>query len=102
MQSIRYRLIEFFVVFVLIPMSFVFNFQLWVKLAIGVSGFIYVIYVLLKVENNKFKIRQHINWTQFWQRTTIKFLVIALVTIGYMYIIDYKNLFVVIKSKPLL
>lgn len=102
MQSIRYRLVEFFVVFILIPISFVFSFQLWAKLAIGISGFIYVIYVLLKVENNKFKIRQHINWTQFWHRTTIKFLVIALVTIGYMYIIDYKNLFVVIKSKPLL
>lgn len=102
MQSIRYRLVEFFVVFVLIPISFVFSFQLWAKLAIGISGFIYVIYVLLKVENNKFKIRQHINWTQFWHRTTIKFLVIALVTIGYMYIIDYKNLFDVIKSKPLL
>ena len=102
MQSIRYRLVEFFVVFILIPISFVFSFQLWVKLAIGISGFIYVIYVLLKVENNKFKIRQHINWTQFWQRTAIKFLIIALVTIGYMYIVDYDNLFVVVRFKPML
>jgi len=102
MQSVKYRLVEFFIVFILIPISFVLSFQLWVKLAIGISGFIYVIYVLLKVENNKFKIRQHINWTQFWQRTTIKFLATAMITVGYMYILDYDNLFVVVKSNPML
>lgn len=102
MQSVRYRLVEFFIVFILIPISFVLSFQLWVKLAIGISGFIYVIYVLLKVENNKFKIRQHINWTQFWQRTTIKFLATAMITVSYMYILDYDNLFVVVKSNPML
>ncbi len=102
MQSVKYRLVEFFIVFILIPISFVLSFQLWVKLAIGISGFIYVIYVLLKVENNKFKIRQHINWTQFWQRTTIKFLATAMITVSYMYILDYDNLFVVVKSNPML
>ena len=102
MQSVRYRLVEFFIVFILIPISFVLSFQLWFKLAIGISGFIYVIYVLLKVENNKFKIRQHINWTQFWQRTTIKFLATAMITVSYMYILDYDNLFVVVKSNPML
>ena len=102
MQSIRYRLVEFFIVFVLIPISFVLEFQLWFKLTIGLLGFIYVVYVLLKVENNKFKIRQHINWTQFWQRTLIKLIVIGVITTVYMYIVDHKNLFVVIKSKPLL
>lgn len=102
MQSVKYRLVEFFIVFILIPISFVLSFQLWVKLAISISGFIYVIYVLLKVENNKFKIRQHINWTQFWQRTTIKFLATAMITVSYMYILDYDNLFVVVKSNPML
>lgn len=102
MQSIRYRLVEFFIVFILIPISFVLEFQLWFKLTIGLLGFIYVVYVLLKVENNKFKIRQHINWTQFWQRTLIKLIVIGVITTVYMYIVDHKNLFVVIKSKPLL
>jgi membrane protease YdiL (CAAX protease family) len=102
MQSIRYRLVEFFIVFILIPISFVLEFQLWLKLVLGLLGFIYVVYVLLKVENNKFKIRQHINWTQFWQRTAIKLLIIAIVTAMYMYFFDYKSLFIVIKSKPLM
>ena len=102
MQSIRYRLVEFFIGFVLIPVSFVLEFQLWIKLVIGALAFVYVTYVLLKIENNKFKIRQHINWTQFWQRTIIKFLAIAIITSIYVYIVDYKNLFEVIKSKPML
>jgi len=102
MQSVRYRLIEFFIVFILIPISFVLEFQLWLKLVIGLIGFIYVVYVLLRIENNKFKIRQHINWTQFWQRTFIKFLAIVVVTTVYVYLVDAKNLLIVIKSKPLL
>ncbi|WP_299365013.1 CPBP family intramembrane glutamic endopeptidase [Winogradskyella sp.] len=102
MQSIRYRLIEFFIIFILIPISFALKFAIWIKLAIGLVGFLYVAYVLLKVENNKFKLRPHINWTQFWRRTLIKLVFIAIITGVYMYFMDYKNLFVVIKTKPLL
>lgn len=101
MHSVQYRLIEFFIVFIVIPISFVLQYQLWLKLTIGLLGFIYAIYVLLKVENNKFKLRKHINWKQFWQRTTIKLLVIIVITTLYVYLVDHKNLFVVIKSKPL-
>lgn len=101
MHSVQYRLIEFFIVFIVIPISFVLQYQLWLKLTIGLLGFIYAIYVLLKVENNKFKLRKHINWKQFWQRTTIKLLVIIVITTLYVNLVDHKNLFVVIKSKPL-
>ncbi|APY07385.1 abortive infection protein [Winogradskyella sp. J14-2] len=102
MQSVRYRLVEFFIVFILIPISLVLKFQLWLKLVLGLLGFSYVVFVLLKVENNKFKIRQHINWTQFWQRTFIKLFIIVAATSAYIYLVDSKNLFVVIKTKPLL
>ncbi|WP_412561108.1 CPBP family intramembrane glutamic endopeptidase [Winogradskyella sp. MIT101101] len=101
MQSIRYRLIEFFVIFVLVPTSFALEFNIWIKMAIGCLGFVYVVYILLKVENNKFKIRQHINWKQFWMRTAIKLISISMLTAIYMYIFDVENLFVVIKNKPM-
>jgi len=100
MQSIRYRLIEFFAIFIITPISFALSFPVWVKMAIGITGFAYVVYVLLKVEHNKFKLRDHINWIQFWQRTAIKFMVIAMVTAVYMYVVDDKNLFIVVKTKP--
>jgi membrane protease YdiL (CAAX protease family) len=101
MQSIRYRLLELFIIFIIIPVSFALKFNVWIKLVVGLVGFTYVAYILLKVENNKFKLRQHINWTQFWQRTLIKLFFIAIITSAYMYVVDYKNLFMVIKTKPL-
>ncbi|WP_369995521.1 CPBP family intramembrane glutamic endopeptidase [Winogradskyella sp.] len=101
MQSIRYRLIEFFIIFVLVPISFALEFNIWIKVAIGCLGFVYVVYVLLEVENNKFKIRQHINWKQFWMRTSIKLLCIAVLTALYVQIVDIENLFIVVKNKPL-
>ncbi|WP_422104910.1 CPBP family intramembrane glutamic endopeptidase [Winogradskyella sp.] len=100
MKSIRYRLIEFILIFVITPISFALEFPIWVKLLIGLGGFIYIVYVLLKVEHNKFKLREHINWTQFWQRTAIKFVAIAIITSVYMYMVDDKNLFIVVKTKP--
>ena len=69
-------------------------------MVIGITGFLYVIYVLLRVENNKFKLREHINWTQFWQRTLIKLFVIIAITTLYMFVVDINMLFIVVKTKP--
>jgi len=102
MKNIRYRLIEFFIIFILVPVSFALEFPVWIKMIIGIVGFLYVIYVLLKVENNKFKITKYLNWKQFWMRTLIKLLVIALLTSVYMYLVDYENLYIVIRTKPML
>lgn len=100
MRSIRYRLMECFIIFVAIPVSFALEFSIWFKMVIALTGFIYVVYVLLKIENNKFKITQQLNWKQFWIRTALKFLVIALLTTIYMYLVDKENLFMVLINKP--
>lgn len=101
MKSIPYRVVEFFLIFIVVPISFVLSTPIWFKMIIGVAGFIYVIYVLLKVENNIFKITQHLNWKQFWIRVLIKLLAIALITSLYMFMVDFNNLFIVIKTKPM-
>ena len=100
MKSIQYRLTEFFLIFILVPISFALSFGIWIKMVIGITGFLYVIYVLLRVENNKFKLREHINWTQFWQRTLIKLIVIIAITTLYMFVVDINMLFIVVKTKP--
>ena len=82
------------------PIRFALDVPIWVKMPIGLGGFIYIVYVLLKVEHNKFRLREHINWKQFWQRTAIKFVAIAAITSLYMYLVDVENLFVVVKTKP--
>lgn len=100
MKSIQYRLTEFFLIFILVPICFALSFAIWIKMVIGITGFLYVIYVLLRVENNKFKLREHINWTQFWQRTLIKLIVIIAITTLYMFVVDINMLFIVVKTKP--
>ena len=102
MQSVSYKLVEFFIIFVLLPVSFAIDYPIAIKMSIGVIGFAYIIYVLLRVEDNKFKMAPNLNWTRFWSETIIKLVVIAVVTILYMWFVDKENLLVVIMNKPLL
>ena len=101
MKSTTYKLIEFFIVFILIPISFTLDYSIWLKLAIGVLGFMYVVFVLLKVENNKFKIATHLNWNFFWKQTIVKLTVIAILTTLFVYFTDKESLFQVVQNKPL-
>ena len=101
MKSTTYKLAEFFIIFVVIPVSFVINYSPWIKLGIGFSGFIYMIYVLLKVENLKFKVSKTIKWNPFWKATLIKFVLIAFLTTIFVCITDRESLFIVMLNKPL-
>jgi hypothetical protein len=38
-----------------VPVSFAFDFPIWIKMFLGASGFLCVVYILLKVEKEKFK-----------------------------------------------
>ncbi|ARV15333.1 CPBP family intramembrane glutamic endopeptidase [Polaribacter sp. SA4-12] len=100
MQSIRYKFIELILIFIVIPVSYTFDFSPILKLIIGVLGFIYVTYILLKVEKNKFSINKNLNWKKFWKSTFIKFLIITLITSLFVWFTDSKSLFIVVLNKP--
>ena len=102
MQSIRYKFIELLIIFILIPISFYFNYSPILKLIISAFGFGYIIYILLKVEKIKFKINKEINWKNFWKKAVINLIVIIIVTIFFVWYSDKENLFVVVLNKPLL
>jgi membrane protease YdiL (CAAX protease family) len=102
MQSTKYKLAEFFAIFVLIPVSYAIQYPVWVKMCIGLFGFIYALFVLLRLEKIKFKIAVNLSWKSFFKRILIQLLGIALLTIVYMWFIDPSNLFVVLLNKPLL
>ncbi|WP_298782306.1 CPBP family intramembrane glutamic endopeptidase [uncultured Polaribacter sp.] len=102
MQSIRYKFFELFIIFILIPISFYFDYKPILKLIIGVSGFGYILYVLLKIEKIKFKIIKEINWKNFWKRTLINLLVIIIATTFFVWYSDKENLFTVVLNKPLM
>lgn len=102
MQSVQYKLIEFFLLFIVLPIAFTFNYAFQVKLVIGFVGFLYVLYILLKVNKNTFKIDEHINWASFWKQTIIKFILIVIITTTYVWITDKQALFNVVLNKPTL
>lgn len=77
------------------------DFPFWIKLLLGLLGFKYVIYVLLKVEKVKFKISSEIEWKKFWISTLIRFLLIVIVTTFYVYFSAKSQLFIVLLTKPL-
>jgi len=100
MNSKYYKLSEFFIIFILVPISFALNYSPWIKLSIGVLGFIYVIYLLLKIEKLSFKVSTSIRWKRFWKETLIKLSVIIVLTTLFVWITNKEILFNVLLNKP--
>ena len=100
MHSTSYRLTELFILFVLIPVSFAVPYPIWIKMIIGLMGFFYVIYFLLKVHRNKFKMHNDLNWQQFLKHLGIQFLVIGMLTGLYLWVFDRPRLFYDIQNNP--
>jgi membrane protease YdiL (CAAX protease family) len=69
---------------------------------LGVLGFLYVVFILLRVENIKFNIAKGLHWNQFWKQLFIKLLAIVILTTTYVWFFDKANLFWVMLNKPLL
>ena len=100
MESTPYKFTELLLIFILIPISYTFNYSPILKLIIGVFGFSYIIYVLFKVEKVKFRILKNINWKNFWKSTFIKLLIIAVATSSFVWLTDSESLFAVMLNKP--
>lgn len=93
MDSVSYKLTELFLIFVVVPISFALNYPAWIKGVLGIIGFIYIVFILLRVEKNKFKIASNLNWKAFWKRTFLHLLIIIIVTVAYVWITDKSLLF---------
>ena len=100
MKTDRYKTLELLIIFIIIPISFLFNYSPIIKLIIGVFGFIYIGFVLSKIEKNIFRIQKNIEWKQFWTQTLLKFIVLAVITIIFVWFTNKENLFVVLINKP--
>lgn len=100
MNSSTYKKLEFFVIFILLPASFAIRYSAWIKLSIGFVGFLYILYILLKIEKEKFKTAPNLNWKLFWKETLLKFLIIAFLTTLFVFFNNRDALFNVLLSKP--
>ena len=99
MKSTQYKLIEFFLLFIVFPISLALNILIEIKLVIGVLGFAYIVFVLLRIEKNRFKIAPNLNWKQFWKQTIVKLIFIAIITTLYVWFVDKGSLFSVMLYK---
>lgn len=100
MQSVVYKLAEFFLIFIVAPICFILSLPAWVKMSIGVFGFAYIVFILLKIEKNKFKVNPNLDWNTFLRQTIMKFIIIAIVTTAFMLFTIPNDLFVVVLNKP--
>lgn len=100
MQSVRYKLVEFFIIYICLPVSFAFDYPFMLKVAFALTGFAYVIFVLVKVESRRFKIVKNIDWKSFIKHVFVKLLIIAFMTIVYMWFTSREDLFHVLFQKP--
>jgi membrane protease YdiL (CAAX protease family) len=102
MQTKVYKISELVIIFIFIPVSFAIDYAIWLKMTIGTIGFLYVLFVLMRVEKIKFEIAAQINWRSFLQRTFSQLVIIAVLTTLYMWFVDRQNLYMVVLNKPLL
>lgn len=100
MNSIIYKASEFFIIFILIPVSFALSYSPWIKLGVGLFGFLYIIYVLLKVEKKKFNVSPNLDWKRFWKQTLVKLMAISTLTTLFVWITNEELLFNVLLNKP--
>lgn len=103
MQEKRYLTIELILLFIGLPvfLACIPELQLGGKLSfiLGAGsvliGLVYMIYTIFKKTQIRFNIQKEIAWTPFFRRVLMTFLIMIVVTIGYVYSKDPSALFCV-------
>ena len=91
--------IELLLWFVLLPLSYLLDYSIWVKLGLGLTGLVYIAVVLLKVIRVRFR-PGRLPWRSFLRVTALNFLVIAAVTTAFVYFTEPSKLFYVPLNRP--
>ncbi len=102
LKSTNYKLAELFLLFIVLPVSLVLNYPIYLKIGFMLLGFFYILWMLLKVEKQRFKINELLDWKQFWRRTLVLLCAIIILTSVYVFFTDVSKLFIVVRTKPLL
>ncbi len=100
MHLSKYLATEFFVLFIALPLSLLLPYDFRIKGASILVAFIYLLFVMFKKTEVRFKLHKEIDWQAFGKTTVIKFFGIAVITTLYVYIMDASALFCVPRNKP--
>lgn len=100
MYSRAYLSLELFLLFVLLPVSYLWDYPNWLKVGVTLIGFGYVLHHLKHQGALQFRTPSNSFWKPFWKETLIKLIIIVVVTIVYVYAIAPDKLFFVLLKKP--
>lgn len=90
---------EFVLLFILLPLSFLLDYSVFVKVGLTLIGFGYVIYVLKRDSKLSFKLSNELEWSSFWKSVLTRFLIFVLVSVFYVWYVDSRLLFCVPMNK---
>jgi len=100
MKSIRFRLVELFVLFIVLPILFSLAFDIRIKLGIGLVSLLYVIWVLLWHEEVRLKLSKCISWRLFWKAVFLKLIVVVVASTWFVWFYHRELLFNVVINTP--
>lgn len=100
MMSKKYRMIEFFLLFIVLPVSLAIPFDFRIKSASILAAFGYLLIVLFKKTDVRFRFKKGIAWGAFFKRITVQFIMIAVVTTFFVWWLQPYSLFCVPLNKP--
>ena len=95
MKKITFLATELFLLFVVLPLSLAIDYPIWIKGSLLLIGFIYVLYILVKVERISFKVKKEIDWNAFKKRLVVTGVVVVAVTTCFVWFTDASALFYV-------
>ncbi len=102
MQVRTYLAIEFLLFFVLMPISFTLNYHIGFKAGMVIVGLSYIIYKLVKDPSKPLRLHAKRDWKPFLKRILVQFILVAIVTTVYVYLVAPEKLFCVPRSNWLL
>ena len=100
--TIKLKAIEMVLLFVVLPIILSTALPLYIKLGFIVLGLSYVILIILRTNLLRIKLSIKLDWKGFLKTTSLKFVIVALVTTGFVWYNQPNVLFCVPLHKPLL
>ena len=101
-KTVKYRSIELVILFVFIPLMLLLNPLPWINFILVLSGFIYCMFILLKIESNKISTFFKFLNSGYLKIILIRFIAAAVLSTIIMYLFNRKALFSIVMERPLL
>ncbi|MHA7059474.1 CPBP family glutamic-type intramembrane protease [Aquimarina sp. M1] len=96
------RGLELILLFILLPVSFLFTYPILIKAGLTIAGFVYILIHLKRSGLLQIKFPDKAYWKAFWKETVIKLSIVICVTSLYVFWVAPDTLFSVMIKKPIL